>query len=138
MPIVDMRINESSVKYSVHNSASEAEKFRFSREHKFFIVHLPFADSSNNIIQQEKIVFTYLDKLEVIEFINFLIKANAYVREYNCEPEEVNGYERWCDYSKPGLDAWPYRGNDFLKLTNITVFYHDYLDNRYDVELLQL
>lgn len=136
MTIVDMRINKDSVKYSTKSTDDNLD--RYSREGEFYFVHLPFADSSDNIIQQEKILFTYLDKLEIIEFINFLIKANAYVRENKCEPEEVNGYYKWCDYSSPGLHSWPSKKEEYLKLTNIVVYYHDYLDNRYDVELLQL
>lgn len=134
MKIVDIRINESIVKYSVHAFASEAENFRFSREHKFFIVHLPFANAKDQIVENKRIVFASLDKAGVIEFINFLLKANAYVKKNSCEPEEVKGYEKWCDYSNPGLDGWPY-DKEFLKLTDIVVKYHDYLDNSYDVDL---
>ncbi len=134
MPIVDMKINESRIKYNKNIDSSK----RYSLEGSLFIVHLPFANEKDEIVENEDIVFTSDRKLDIIEFINFLINANAYVRENDSEPEDVSGYSTWCDSSHPGLHSWPHKDDKYLKLTNITVKFHDYLDNIYDVDLFQL
>jgi hypothetical protein len=123
MPIVDLKVLEVSPSPYANQ----------------YVVEITFLHPYDEITATETAVFSVGQKADVIEFVNFLNEAGDYVREHGLEPDEVKGYEKWCEYSEPGLQVWPSdaNGNYFANLEDVDVSYFDVFGNCFDVELVE-
>ncbi|MNC30614.1 hypothetical protein D3C75_789030 [compost metagenome] len=122
MPIVDFAVV----------TTPSASKYRDQ-----FVIDMTFEHDDGDITETETAVFPAAQKADAIEFVNVLWNANDYITEHCSEPEddEVEGYEKWCNYSNPGIQTWPSdsNGNYFAELTHVTVAYYDANGTRFDV-----
>lgn len=103
-----------------------------------FVVEMSFEHDDDSITEQATAVFGGGQKADVIEFVNVLHKADEYIAEHCGEPEgdeEVEGYEKWCSYSTPGISSWPSdsNGNYFASLDRVVVAYYDTNGTRFEV-----
>lgn len=102
-----------------------------------FEVKMTFDHDDDSITEVETAVFGGGQKADVIEFVNTLLAANEYISGHCSEPEddEVENYQKWCEYSNPGLSSWPSdsNGNYFAELSNVTVAYYDANGTRFEV-----
>lgn len=127
MPVVDLQIVQTP---SVSGYSDQ------------YVVELTFEHDDDSITETETVAFP-ADEIPgvVIEFINVLRKADDYISEHCSEPEddEVEGYEKWCNYSDPGLHSWPSdsNGNYFARLERIAVAYYDRSGTRFEVKLVE-
>lgn len=93
-----------------------------------FVLDVQFEHETDDISETIDVVFSGEQKAEVIEFINFLREAGPVVEATASEPEDVPGYEKFCNYSAPaGLSAWPsdHNGNYFATFQGVDVVYYD-------------
>lgn len=122
MPVVDLQIVKTP------SASGFADQFE---------VKMTFEHDDDSITETETAVFGGGQKADVIEFVNTLLAANEYISEHCSEPEddEVENYQKWCDYSNPGLNGWPSdsNGNYFAELSNVTVAYYDANGTRFEV-----
>lgn len=107
-----------------------------------YVVELTFEHDDDSITETETVAFPVGGGAgDVIEFINVLRKADDYITEHCGEPEddEVEGYEKWCEYSNPGLHSWPSdsNGNYFARLERITVAHYDVSGTCFEVRLVE-
>lgn len=123
MPVVDLNVLESSPSLYANQ----------------FVVEITFLHPYDEITATETVVFSVGQKSDVIEFVNFLNEAGDYVRKNGLDPDEVAGYDKWCEYSEPGLQVWPSdaNGNYFANLESVDVSYFDVFGIRFDVELVE-
>lgn len=103
-----------------------------------YVVELTFEHDDDSITETETVAFPVGGGAgDVIEFINVLRKADDFITEHCSEPEdgEVENYQKWCEYSNPGLSSWPSdsNGNYFAELSNVTVAYYDANGTRFEV-----
>lgn len=127
MPVVDLQI----VKTPSVSSFSDQ-----------FTVEMVFEHDDDSITENETAVFERGgQKADVIEFVNVLRNADDYIADNCSEPEddEVEGYQKWCSYSKPGISSWPSdsNGNYFARLSAVTVAYYDHSGTRFEVNLVE-
>lgn len=119
--VVDL-ITQTSSEVSVHRDV--------------YVVEMAFEHENDEITENLEAVFPASQKADVIKFINFLWESNPEVQDTQAEPEEVEGYEKFCNYSAPeGLHGWPsdHNGNTYANLTDVYVAYYDSNGIRYGV-----
>lgn len=93
-----------------------------------FVLDVQFEHENDDITERVDVVFSGDQKAEVIEFINFLREAGPIVEDTASEPEDVPGYEKFCNFSNPaGLNSWPsdHNGNYFATFMGVDVVYYD-------------
>lgn len=124
MPAIDLNI---------HNKPSSSKYFNQ------FVLELTFDHDDGEVHDTEWVVFPAdAQKSAIIEFINFLYAANQHVMQYSTHPKEVEGYDKWCYYSNPGLQGWPTdsNGNYFADLSYITVYFYNEQGVHFDVDIV--
>lgn len=111
-----------------------------------FVVELQFMHDDDSITENEEVVFEVSQKTDVIEFINAMDAADEFLAENCREPEEgeddeeiVAIFDKWLNYSKPGLSSWPTdsNGNYYANLDDVTVVYYDAAGIRFEVEQVE-
>ena len=111
-----------------------------------FVVELQFMHDDDSITENEEVAFDASQKDVVVEFINAMNAADEFVAENCREPEEgeddeeiVAIFDKWLNYSNPGLSSWPTdsNGNYYASLTDVTVAYYDANGIRFEVEQVE-
>lgn len=111
-----------------------------------FVVELQFSHDDDSLTTDEEIVFAGNQKAEVIDFVNAARAIGDFTEQFCREPEEgedeeeiVAMYEKWFNYSKPGMSSWPTdsNGDYYGRLDYLGVVYYDANGVRFAVEEVQ-
>lgn len=132
MPVVDLNIirTPSAARYA-----------------NAFVVEMTFSHDDGAITEETEAVFPLELRADVIEFINAMYAVNQFIEANGREPDEdeededdiVEAYNKWCNYSTPGIDSWPTdsNGNYYGELDQITVAYYDDTGTRFEVDQVE-